>query len=208
MIKNDLKDNIVDEFLLTLEEIKRDENNEESTLALIKESYKKHLGFNYSLLSSLGFYDLAKMLNHNRIDDYTKVTLLGILVVKEAEILETSHNQDFFNKYLRAFSILSPVALEEKETKFPEFKDSLSNVIDKLLQYHLPLDTSKEIFKTLESLGDFSRAEDLAFEILEDDDTFKDTLKDFYNRLLEFDDETLLKGNLSRTEILESINDL
>lgn len=208
MIKNDLKDNIVEEFLLTLEEIKRNENNDELTLSLVKESYKKHFGFEYSLLSLLSYDDLVKMLNHNRINDYTKVTLLGILVNEEAIILERNNNKDFLKNYLRAFSILSPIAIEEKETKIPNFKETLNFVIEKLLQYQLPLETSKDIFKALEATGNFSKAEDLAFEILDDDVDFKGKIKDFYERILKLDDSKLCNGNLSRSEILESISEL
>lgn len=208
MIKNDLKDTIIDEFLLTLEEIRRDSNSNELTLSLIKDSYKKLLGFNYSLLSSLGFNDLVKMLNHNRIDDYTKVSLLGVLVLEEAAVLEKSKNDDFLRKYLRAFSILSPIAIEEKETKLLDFKDNLSFDIEKLLQYHLSIETLKEIFNTLEAIGDFSKAEDLAFEILEEDADFKKDLIEFYERILTLDDVAIETGNLTRDEILISLNDL
>lgn len=207
MIKNDFKENLVDEFLISMEEIKRNKGDE-SSLNLINESCKKHLGFNYSLLSALNFDDLVKILNHNRIDDYTKITLLGILMVEEASVLEKSNNTQFFNKYLGAFSILSKLAIEKKKTTFANYIDNLNYVIDKLLQFKLSLQTSKEIFSALEAINNFSKAEDLGFEILDEEDEFKNELRAFYNRLLTLNDDTLLKGNLTREEILESIEEL
>lgn len=208
MIKNDFKDNIVEEFLLTLEEIKRNDPGNDTTLSLITESCKKYLGFNYTLLSSLAFDDLVKMLNNNRITDYTKITLLGILIKEEAVFLEKNNNTDFLKKYIKSFSILSKIAIEKYETKFKDFQEDLSSIIDKLLQYQLPTDTSKEIFKTLEELGKFSKAEDLAYEILEDDTDFKENLKEFYERILNLEDDIIIKGNLTRDEILVSISEL
>lgn len=208
MIKNDFKDNIVEEFLLTLEEIKRNEANNESTLPLVMESCKKYLGFNYTLLSSLAFDDLVKMLNHNRINDYTKITLLGILIREEAAFLEKNNNSDFLKKYIKSFSILSKIAIEKYETKLKNFHEDLNSIIDKLLKYQLPIDTSKEIFKTLEILGNFSKAEDLAYEILEDDTTFKEDLKEFYERILILEDDMIIEGDLTRDEILTSIKEL
>jgi len=128
--------------------------------------------------------------------------------MEEAAVLEKGKNDDFLRKYLRAFSILSPIAVEEKETKLLNFRDNLIFVIEKLLQYHLPIETSKEIFNTLEAIGDFSKAEDLAFEILEEDADFKKVLIEFYEKILTLDDASIENGNLTRDEILISINDL
>jgi len=64
----------------------------------------------------------------------------------------------------------------------------------------------QQLFEYYEMSGQYSRAEDILFEMIEDEveGIDKKGIK-FYERLQKFSDEELFKGNLSREEVDESL---
>lgn len=208
MIKNDFSEKIAEEFVISLEEIMKNKSPYNIRMDLIEECYRKYLGFNYTLINNLTCSDLVKLLKHTRLNDYTRITLLGFLVKEEAVIIENCKNKDPYLKYLRAFELLTQYILLNGFSFIKNQEETIEYVISMLLGYNLDTSVMEKILYVNEALGNFGKAEDICYDILEKNKTFKSNLISFYKRLLEKNDDELEKGNLSKTEVLEALKTL
>ncbi|MEW8957405.1 hypothetical protein, partial [Clostridium sp.] len=129
MIKTDLNDNIGEEFSEELDIlIKETKNfNEE-----IEKLYRKYVGFNSKTVEAMDLNQLNFLLNHNRIKDYSKMSILGILLIEHGERI-FSQGEDGVNKVLKGVEVLSDIYLNHRESKVCFYKAYLFKSLDTLL---------------------------------------------------------------------------
>ena len=207
MLKNDFNHKLAEEFLLSLENILK---SKEDFTKNIDELYKQYLGFDCETLYSLPMSELDTLLVHNRLKDYSKTCILGILFIQEWYI-NNSGDIESFNKLVKGFSILKDVYLENKETLLKSYKDYLLKASNTLMDYEISADLKKALVQVFFKDTDFEQVDELIFEILDEDSSYKPMALDLYNKMLLIDDETLKLKNITKDEIEDakaSINNI
>lgn len=207
MLKNDFNHKLAEEFLLSLENILK---SKEDFTKNIDELYKQYLGFDCETLYSLPMSELDTLLVHNRLKDYSKTCILGILFIQEWYI-NNSGDIESFNKLVKGFSILKDVYLEDKETLLKSYKDYLLKASNTLMDYEISTDLKKDLVQVFFKDTDFEQVDELIFEILDEDSSYKPMALDLYNKMLLIDDETLKSKNITKDEIEDakaSINNI
>ncbi len=117
--------------------------------------------------------------------------------------------------YIQALHLLLELILTDDHVSLPNYAPTVEQVLAKVDAEMLPLETRHATMLYFEKIGDFGRAEDTLFAMLDavadDPETTADIVAIgdmFYERLQQLDDDTLIAGNLARDEIAVGITDL
>lgn len=204
MIKNDVNDTLADELLVSIDNLFRDKENFEENITML---YKKYLGFDSGFLMTMSLYDLEKFFIHNRIKDYSKLCVLGILFIEQ---WIEGQNKDVtgFNKLIKGFKILSDVYLNGRDTKVHYYKDYLLKASGVLDEYEISLEVKKIMVKVYLKELFITKVDDLVFDILNEDVSYGKEAKDIYKQILMLPNEKLEISGLTKIEIQESIDEI
>ena len=204
MIKTDLNDNIGVDFSEELEIlIKEDKNfNEE-----IEKLYKKYIGFNSRAVEAMDLSQLSFLLNHNRIKDYSKMSILGILLIEHGDRI-FSEGDSGFNKTLRGVEILSDIYLNHRESKVCFYKAYLFRALDTLLDKEdiLSIELKKQICEIFFSTKNYNRVVKLALNIIKEEKLYKYTALNMFKEILDGDEEDITRNNFTIKEVEEYLN--
>ena len=80
LIKNDINDTLADELLISIDNLLKNKENFQEDITTL---YKKYLGFDSDFLMNMSMADLEKFFVHNRIKDYSRLCVLGILFIEQ-----------------------------------------------------------------------------------------------------------------------------
>lgn len=204
MIKNDVNDTLADEFLISMDSLLKDKEDFQENIDLV---YKKYLGFDSNFLITMSFDDLEKFFVHNRIKDYSKLCVLGILFVQQW-IEGQNKDASGFNKLIKGFKILSDVYLNDRDTKITYYKDYLLKASEILNEYQVPLEVKKIMVELYLKELFITKVDDLIFDILNDDASYGKEAQEIYKQILMLPNEKLEISGLTKEEIQESINEI
>jgi flagellar biosynthesis regulator FlbT len=113
--------------------------------------------------------------------------------------------------YLKALHLLLDVLARGEVFEFPEFVPRVDELVGILREAPLPARTQLLLMQHYERSGEFAKAEDALFAVL-DDEPNNPALLDFgisfYRRLQTQTDAALSDGNFSRTEVEQGIAEL
>jgi hypothetical protein len=96
-------------------------------------------------------------------------------------------------------------------SEHPDFVPTVEAFLTALRDAPLPVTTNAMLMHHYERIGEFARAEDALFDVLEAEPSNAEFLefgRSFYQRLLRMNDDALLMGNLPRTEVQAGLADL
>jgi hypothetical protein len=113
--------------------------------------------------------------------------------------------------WLKALHLLLDVSAPGDAAEHPAFVPKVEELIQSLTGSSLPVRTQAMLMRHYESTGQFAKAEDTLYSILEetgDDPASVEFGLAFYQRILRQNDATLLAGNLPRGEAEEGLHDL
>jgi hypothetical protein len=130
---------------------------------------------------------------------------LGLALVAQNRI---SESQDCF---LRALHVMLGVRLRDEQVSLPEYAPRIEDLVELLKGGNLSPRTRATLMLYYEQTGQFAKAEDTLFMMLEDAPGNVDLIEigmAFYDRLLKFDDAILIAGNLPRPEAEAGMHDL
>jgi hypothetical protein len=212
LIKDDYSAKVSDKFNSLIKEIKDVNNLHTDKLALIDISFKKFLGLSSAIINSMSDNDVLTLMKKNDKLDGNYCLIAAALLYEEALIFDKDDrcNQSY-SKYEKAFTLIFNMKSSNAECEIVGYENILSNVSSAMENFHLPLDIKKNLITYYELNGEYSKAEDSLYDLLEDSTTHsfaKERLKEFYSNLLLKDDLALEKGDLPRSEILEAIESL
>lgn len=172
----------------------------------IDNSLNSMLGLDRDKVTTMTEIELIDYLEKIDGEKEEKYFVLAELLREEGEICELSNKGDYitlfyFEKafvfYLDAFSNESLIT--------SQYLLKLKSVAGKLLANEMYEERiSSKWFLYYELIGQYSKAEDILFHLLEDGRAIKVKGQDFYKRLLQKSDDELKSGGLSRPEIKES----
>jgi hypothetical protein len=167
------------------------------------------LGLDVRQVHSLSDGELIEWLKIGGNFDAEKCLILAELLKEEAEIQDLVgriDKQQLHMKYSKSFSLYLEALNHDKDLGTGQVMRDIRTVAEKLDVSNLSLHLKFKMFRFFEVTGDFGRAEDLLYELLEANypDGPKEGLA-FYKRILKKSDDELNAGNLPRSEVEEGL---
>jgi hypothetical protein len=108
---------------------------------------------------------------------------------------------------MKALQIFLTVLIEE-DTASEYAAGAVQPLLDVLASYEFPSTMQNLLWRYAEQAGDFARAEDWLFALLDEDPGALEQGIAFYERLTHFTDDELVQGNLPRAEVAASLAEL
>jgi hypothetical protein len=140
-------------------------------------------------------------------------TLAVVSLLREAA--EIASGEDKTEKaraiYLKALHLLLGVLAQDDPAGFPEFVPGVEAIVTALQDQPLPAQTQALLMRHYEATGQFAKAEDALYSILDEVGPDAEVIRfgrAFYERLLRRSDASLAAGNLPRDEAEEGLNEL
>jgi tetratricopeptide (TPR) repeat protein len=216
MIRRDYFLRMIEEFIRALARInslKRGQRWKEASEAL-DEEFKQLVGEGASAIARLPETELLGRLTQ---DSPTQVvrekTLILTTLLKEAGDVAAAKDQleESREYYLKALHLLLDVLARGEDFEHPEFVPKVGMLRQALQGAALPLPTHALLMQHYERTGEFAKAEDELFAMLDaepDNDRIKEFGVAFYQRLLAKSDTALNEARLPRAEVEEGLKEL
>lgn len=172
----------------------------------LQQAGKQLLGMNLLLLSSLSDKELIALLKLGERFDVEKCLAAAELLREQSEIQELSGEADeSAHSAMKSLSLFTELVQYEKEALPQEYFEKIGALIQRLSTFELPKSISQKLFQYYERIGSYAKAEDVLFELVGQDVSFIQEGIKFYDRLMKKPDDELVKGNLPRPEVEESL---
>jgi hypothetical protein len=202
---------LIEQFGLVLRKIFFHVENKEYDQALneIDNAYKELLGVDGHIVRGMSEEQINQYMKIAGNTKFEKSLVMAEFLKIEAEIEEAVHGEltDYaLDKYLISFDLLIDAFINRKELIMERFLSDADDIVKKTLEYFDSDELKYKLFHYYEFRGRFAKAEDVLFELI--DDNYPGVLqagRSFYNRLLLMPDEELISGNLPREEVLDSL---
>jgi hypothetical protein len=156
---------------------------------------------------------LARLIRGEPTQVVCEKTLMLSTLLKEAGDVATAQDriEDGRRCYLKGLHLLLDTLGHEEVFDCPEFVPRVEVFVDALADTPLPLSTQALLMQHYERTGEFGRAEDALFAMLEADPTTPGLVEfgiAFYERLRAQSDSSLAAGNLPRAELEAALGEL
>ena len=175
----------------------------------IESAAKTLVGLDLNLIKILNVEDVLKLMKTS--DVYAGRCLISAELLKEyGDILgEKERINESIDIYIKSLWLYLETILT-KELPEPEiYYDRINFMIKNLTTPETDTDLKLKIFQYFEFSGQYSKAEDVLFELMDTDtEGIKDKALKFYERLQKKTDEELGKGNFSHGEVEDSIEEI
>jgi len=137
-------------------------------------------------------------------------TLAVVTLLREAAIIAAAENRhdEAHAINLKALHLLLEVLSHEDPLEFPEFVPKVEELVIALADAPLPLQTQTMLMRHYEGTGQYAKAEDALFSILDavaPDASLMAFGRDFYTRILKQSDQSLTLGGLPRLEAQQGL---
>lgn len=112
--------------------------------------------------------------------------------------------------HLKALRLLLEVLSQEDPLEFPEFVPKVESILGALQNKPLPVETQTMLMRHYEATGQFAKAEDCLFAILDEvgpNPAIVGFGRAFYERILRRSDQSLAEGNLPRSEAKQGLHE-
>jgi hypothetical protein len=189
----------------------REYNRYEEALIYIDDLLLKTTGFTSRFIDSLSEEMLLKTFSPLGILNVEACLWTALLLKAEGEIYEDQQNaNESYYRYLKALHLMLAALLHEAAAD-TDFGTTIRELLSKLADYELPRGTQSLLFTYYEHIGQYAKAEDTLFDMLEADGTDQETIERgaaFYQRLLGRSESDLAAGNFSRNEAEEGLAQL
>jgi hypothetical protein len=216
MIRRDYILRQIEQFAAMLAQIVGFVKNEQWTEAstTINQTAQRLTGAEVHELVHLSETELLARLIQNEPDvtveakTFMLVTLLktqGDLLVGQGGVAESRAH------YLKGLHLLFEVFGRTEPADHPNFVPTIETFLVALGDAPLPMLTNAMLMQHYERMGEFARAEDALYEILDAGPAQTGLFEFgrlFYERLLRLDDPALNSGNLPRAEVLSGLAEL
>jgi hypothetical protein len=216
MIRRDYILRMIEEFMQVLSRIAflkqgqlwREANN------LMDAEFKRLVGSGAEAISQMSETELlAKLIQGEATQLVHHKTLLVTTLLKEAGDLSLAQARPAESRmcYLKGLNLLLETLAREEPLGVPDFVPKVEGFVNALQDAPLPLNTQARLMQHYERLGEFGKAEDGLFAMLEaepDDPRLLEFGIAFYHRLKSRSDASLCAGNLPREELNAGLAEL
>ncbi|RTE00554.1 DUF6483 family protein [Paenibacillus whitsoniae] len=179
----------------------------------LDEASRHVLGLNLRSLRSLSTKDILELLTYQGQIDTAKALVIHDLFVGQGDFIKDNvEKEEAYWAYVKALELLLLLGLtdevEPDDEVMLEIKPRLEGLHERLQGWRLPAETQKWLLPYYDKMGSYAKAEDALFHYIEDhpeDRTMPERGAQFYEKLLDIDEERLTAGNFSREEALEGL---
>ena len=182
----------------------------QEALRVIDTTYQQLLGLDAATIATLQADTLLSLVRSSGAGYQggkamaERLTVLANLLQAEGDVYDglKKPNESAARRF-KALDIQLAILTSEDPTS-ARAADSVATLLERLDEYDLAVRSKLLLWQHFEQMGDFARAENWMYEVLEDDRAPLDIVersKAFYQRLLERDDADLILGNLPRSEV-------
>ena len=216
MIRRDYILRMIEEFIRALAKItalKQGQRWGETSEAL-DEEFKRLIGSDAQTVAQLSETELlARLLQGEPTQVVRQKTLLLTTLLKEAGDVAaaTDHPEASRDCYLKALHLLLETLASGEVFEWPEFVPKVQLLVDALQPTALPAHTQAMLMLHYERTGEFAKAENALFALLDAEPANNAIVKfgiAFYQRLLGQSDIALSEANLPREEVEEGLKEL
>ncbi len=188
----------------------KDLKSAEETLREIDGTGKMFSGIDRMMISSFSTEDLIGLMHAGGAFDTNKCLAISELQYAEGQVLEACHDESECKlRFQRSLRFLLEAVTEDRNIPADTYDERIQILVQKLQDIVLPPALRKKLFRHYEGRGEYAKAEDVLYELLETNpDESRDDGIVYYKRLLLKTDEELEKGNLPRKEIEEGLQKL
>jgi len=175
----------------------------------IESAAKTLVGLDLNLIKILNVEDVLKLMKTS--DVYAGRCLISAELLKEyGDILgEKERINESIDIYIKSLWLYLETILTRELPEPEAYYDRINFMIKSLTSTDTDTDLKIKIFEYFEFSGQYSKAEDVLFELMDSDtDGIKEKALKFYERLQKKTDEDLEKGNFSHGEVEDSIEEI
>ncbi len=187
----------------------KENKNYEDAEKEIESGAKTIVGLDLKLISVLNAEDVIGLMKSS--DIYAGRCLVSAELLKEyGDILaEKNKSEQSINIYNKSLYLYVEALLTEELPAPESYYPRVNFLIKNLSQSGFSRELILKLIDYFEMSGQYSKAEDLIFEVMDEDaESMEKKALTFYNKLRDKSEEELIKGNLSREEIEESIEEI
>ena len=98
--------------------------------------------------------------------------------------------------------------LNDREAKLDYYVDYLIKACDELVQYEISIGMKMRILEVYFKNNDFIKVDDMVFEILEEDLSYKDKVLEIYEKMASLPNEVLEENDITKEELEEALKDI
>ena len=215
MLKINVNSELIRRFAEIIKKILKKIEAEEYEKALtdIDGAFKDFFRLGSKFFNALTEENLLDMVKTNNIMDIDKCIILAKLLFEEGRCLEKLHqdNESFFIYQKSLYLYIEAYIQAEEEVELEQYFQDIEILLSIVYDYKLTIKLQKQIVNYYFKAGKYDTAENLIYEILEEEAYNKDSLAyalNIYKELLNKEDSELNNGNLPREEIIESITNI
>ncbi|GGF95714.1 DUF6483 family protein [Paenibacillus abyssi] len=178
-------------------------------LQVIDELLDRQFRLNSRLIHSLSDKDLTELLTTNGVTDFASVQAIAVLFKEKGQIYEEKGEEGLSYIFrLKSLNLFLRAAVAECDAIAADPKQEVRLLLAMLEVYELPPDTKRLLLEWYQLDGAYDQAENVLYELLEDEEISAEEAVQFYTMLQWLSDDQLENGGLSREEVEEGILEL
>jgi len=216
MIRRDYILRMIEEFFQALSRIKSLKGGQQwqEANADIDQEFQRLMGLDAQAVAQMSETELlARVVRGEPTLAVREKTLIVATLLKEAGdvLTEQGRRHDGKMSYLKGLHILLDMLGRGEVFECPQFVPKVEEFVTALGDSPLPLETQARLMQHYESTGEFAKAEDALFAMLDAEPDNAPLLElgiSFYRRLESQSDARLNDGNLPRVEVEAGLADL
>lgn len=191
----------------------RQRNQFEESLYAIDEMLLRTTGFTSGLINTTSEETLLNLLAPLGKLNVEKCLWIIVLLNEEGEsYIALERPDDAYYRYLKSLNLTLELLVRGYDVRDIDLLPFGETLLSKLADYEIPAQTREKLSQCYEQAGWYARAEDVLFEMIEDESVPDDEARRiiiygnaFYQRLLGKSNADLQAGNLSRAEVQEGL---
>jgi len=216
MIRRDYLLRMIQEFLEMISRISSLKKNQQwqEAASLADEELRKLTGANAHDLAHLSETELlARLVQGEPTQIIREKTFMLVTLLNEAGDVATAQDRSEDGRacYLKGLNLLLDLLAEDEISASPAFVPKIEVLVSALSDQCLPLSTQARLMLHYERIGDFAKAEDALFGMIDAEPNQPGVIefgRAFYQRLSHQSDAALAAGNLPRGEITAGLEEL
>jgi hypothetical protein len=179
--------------------------NYDIAIEKIEEAYNGLLDRKGNEIKELSAVEIIEDNTNGNILENENNEIIANLLYEEAEIneLKTGYNDlslEYYGKSLKLFILLT------NEIDTQKYSKNIDTLISKLEYYETDNEIKFEMYKYYYNIGSFGKAEDILYQLLDNNyPEITGEINNFYELLIKKDDIDLENGNLPRDEINDAM---
>ena len=215
MLKINVNSELIKKFSEVIEGIlSMIENGEyEKALELIDGAFKDFFRLGSKFFNSLSEENLLELARTNNIMDVDKCIIMSKLLMEEARVFEKLHGKsEGFYLYAKSLYLYAEAyEYAEEETELDKYFSDIDTLILKVSDYKLDTGLQKQMIRYNMKKGAYDQADNILYDLLQDTGSSEGSKRyaaEIYKALLSIEDAELVKGNLTREEVMESLESI